>query len=1201
MQPHMRDDYPHALDDDWYEQHRHLLESQNHTENVQDWQLPGGDTGTDSSIGGGRTLTAQRHASSEDGEDAASRKAKQIAKRCRLTRGGEWCARYKRQAEIPTKPVPRGDMECPSNCNGNGNCNYDSGICECPAGWSGNDCGTPLLRPCTHKWRESGNVTMGHIDAEGRDLDIMERGWTASRCSGICDATVASCFCDGKFKRIFAPKGSNYRVQPVQPGRTLGDHCMLKTNKEGKPTELGQIPWEKLYGPRGWCEARDNTLESCGCGHDGWSGHTCENAYEQTCVNQCAGHGTCIAGFCMCHAGWYGTDCTRKRAGSEMEEGDFESKPWLKETVGIPPAAAAVPAAPTRKRPLIYIYDMPPEFTTRMHQYRISGNACVYRRYNDQNKSMLVGGGGYGTEMYLYETLLQSEHRTFDPEEADFFYIPTFLSCWLSPVFGWADFPWYNGPITNRPYQGANFIEKAKRWVQTTHPYWDRRNGRDHIWFAVHDEGACWWPKEAYDNSIVLTHWGRLDVHHQPAQPATPPQLQLRLPQHRRVRIPIAAAITHTHDTCEARATRGTLSSPQSPHQVSPQSLLHMPSFHVFSSCPVDPRTPAADAVGWVFLTPAPNLPPRRSNSAYFYDNYTKPMHHKEWAPGDWRDLIKGHVCFDPHKDLVIPMWKMPGHFRTSPLVGAAPRERKFLLSFIGDMGTHRFPYYSRGIRQTLYTKGKEHKWREKYNIILGYPHEVDMSYSDALSQSTFCLVAPGPSLLPAMNRHGVLAAILPAFGKVFGRMQYDLFHVYTVDEHTLRVLRNVARFAQPSAKAEFPVACPIWSVLPKPEILLLAALFHDIAKGRGGDHSVLGEDDARTFCNQLGLPRADVERVAWLVRHHLLMSTTAQRQDITDPDVVQRFSDLVEDRERLGQLYLLTIADIIGTSPRLWNAWKDRLLSDLYTATRYALRSDVNLPRDASERVTECSEHALALLMNEGYLEPDVLRVWAGFPQLSFLRHRPEQIAWQTSAILDAKGAVPLVIVQPFSVRGCTELFVYTPDRDGLFATVTAVLDRLRFSVMESRILSASTGMALDTFLLLEADTQQPAVAERALELQQRLQCELEKSTGVQPSKRNMTRHQKHFQTPPRISFHAAGDRTQLALVGTDRPGLLAAVAQVMLSTHTRVHDARIATFGERVEDFFQLTDRHNVALDAPQQAALLEALMESIGPSRD
>ncbi len=451
------------------------------------------------------------------------------------------------------------------------------------------------------------------------------------------------------------------------------------------------------------------------------------------------------------------------------------------------------------------------------------------------------------------------------------------------------------------------------------------------------------------------------------------------------------------------------------------------------------------------------------------------------------------------------------------------------------------------------------------------------------------------------MNRHGLLAAILPAFGKVFGRMQYDLFHVYTVDEHTLRVLRNMARFADPAAQREFPLGCEIWASLPKPEILLLAALFHDIAKGRGGDHSMLGEQDARAFCARLQLPPGDVERVAWLVRWHLLMSTTAQRQDITDPDVVHRFADIVGDRERLGRLYLLTIADIIGTSPRLWNGWKDRLLSDLCVATRYALRSDVELPRDIGVRVHECSEYALALLMNEGHDEADVLRVWADFPQLSFLRHRPEQIAWQTGAIMRARGVLPLVAVHPLSVRGSTELFVYAPDRDGLFATVTAVLDRLRFSVVESRILSSPTGMALDTFLLLDADSQQPVSIARAEELQQRLQRALAQPAGVQPSRRGMSRHQKHFQMTPKISFHAAGDRTQLALIGTDRPGLLAAVAQVMLSTEVRVHDARIATFGERVEDFFQLTDRHNAPLDAGLQERLLQALLQRIGPAQD
>ncbi|WP_266158681.1 [protein-PII] uridylyltransferase [Dyella silvatica] len=459
-------------------------------------------------------------------------------------------------------------------------------------------------------------------------------------------------------------------------------------------------------------------------------------------------------------------------------------------------------------------------------------------------------------------------------------------------------------------------------------------------------------------------------------------------------------------------------------------------------------------------------------------------------------------------------------------------------------------------------------------------------------------LGAPAEQALWRMNRHGLLAAILPAFGKVFGRMQYDLFHVYTVDEHTLRVLRNVARFAEPGARQDFPIACEIWPTLEKPEVLLLAALFHDIAKGRGGDHSVLGEEDARAFCLRLGLPAEDIEQVTWLVRWHLLMSTTAQRQDITDPEVVHRFAETVGDRARLDLLYLLTIADIIGTSPKLWNAWKDRLLADLYTATRYALRSEEDLPNDASTRVRECRERALILLEAEGIAASACLRIWTDFPESSFLRHRPEQIAWQTAAILRAQGIAPLVEVQPLSVRGTTELFVYVHDRDGLFAAVTAMLDRLHFSVMEARILSSHTGMALDTFLLLESDSQQPASPARADELKQRLHRALVQSGHVhQPAKRSMSRHLKHFQMAPKIAFSVAGERTRLALVCTDRPGLLAAVAQAMAEAEVRVHDARIATFGERAEDFFLVTNRHDTPLSPQQQDRLLHALLKRLG----
>jgi [protein-PII] uridylyltransferase len=459
---------------------------------------------------------------------------------------------------------------------------------------------------------------------------------------------------------------------------------------------------------------------------------------------------------------------------------------------------------------------------------------------------------------------------------------------------------------------------------------------------------------------------------------------------------------------------------------------------------------------------------------------------------------------------------------------------------------------------------------------------------------------APAVDALWRMNRHGLLAAIIPAFGKVFGRMQYDLFHVYTVDEHTVRVLRNMARFADP-ATTEFPLACEIWPTLPKPEIMLLAGLFHDIAKGRGGDHSVLGEEDAREFGNKLGLPHDDIERVAWLVRWHLLMSTTAQRQDITDPDVVHRFAQAVGGRERLGQLYLLTIADIIGTSPRLWNAWKDRLLSDLYGSTRYALRREAKPSAGAAARMSTCRETAMEQLVAEGRDRAAVEKIWAGFPESSFLRHHPQQIAWQTAAILDADGKLPLIAVHPMSVRGSTELFVYAPDRDGLFANVTAMLDRLHFSVMEARVLSSSDGKALDTFLLLEAENQKPASPERADELHQRLQRALAQSAPIMPPRRSMSRHLKHFQMAPSIDFKQSDGRTQMALVCSDRPGLLAAVTQVMMACEVRVHDARIATFGERVEDFFQLTDRRNKPLSETQQQGLWHALLERIGPAQE
>jgi [protein-PII] uridylyltransferase len=453
---------------------------------------------------------------------------------------------------------------------------------------------------------------------------------------------------------------------------------------------------------------------------------------------------------------------------------------------------------------------------------------------------------------------------------------------------------------------------------------------------------------------------------------------------------------------------------------------------------------------------------------------------------------------------------------------------------------------------------------------------------------------------LEAMNRHGVLAAILPAFARVVGRMQYDLFHIYTVDEHTLRVLRNVARFAEPSARTEFPLACEAYARLEKPELLLLAALFHDIAKGRGGDHSELGEAEARAFCAKLDLHGDDIELVAWLVRWHLMMSVTAQRQDISDAEVVHAFAVQVGDWERLDHLYLLTIADIAGTSPKLWNSWKDRLLADLYVAARFVLRRELARPAQADARMRASRERVAALLREQGRDADAVQRLLDDFPDHAFLRQPDAQIAWQADALLHAPDQTLVVAVHPSSPRGGTEVFVCAPDRDGVFASVVATLDRARCSVMEARVLATRSGRALDAFTVLDADSLAPLGDERARELRASLLRALAPNARpAQPPRRGLARRLKHFQSAPQVEFQDAPGqaRTRLALVCSDRPGLLAQVAQAFVASGVRVHDARIATFGERVEDFFEVTDRLDLPLDAAGQAMLRKHLQQRLG----
>ncbi len=461
---------------------------------------------------------------------------------------------------------------------------------------------------------------------------------------------------------------------------------------------------------------------------------------------------------------------------------------------------------------------------------------------------------------------------------------------------------------------------------------------------------------------------------------------------------------------------------------------------------------------------------------------------------------------------------------------------------------------------------------------------------------------SPQPvKMLERMARLGVLGRWIPAFAQVSGRMQFDLFHVYTVDQHTLAVLRNLAIFASDTPDERFSAANRIWPSLRKPELLLLAGLFHDIAKGRGGDHSELGAGDARDFCLAHGLSEPDTALVEWLVRKHLLMSLTAQKQDITDPDVIHRFATEVADRQRLDHLYLLTCADIAGTSPKLWNAWKDRLLADLHTATRFALRRGLEHPVAAAEHRAETREKARVLLREAGYDDATIDVLFARMPEDNFLRSRPDQIVWQAEALQATPPGETVIRVRPMlghvAGQGAGqssgyEVFVHGPDRDGLFAAIVITLDRVGVAIQQARALDGPQHTIYDSFQVLPLQPLHPPTADQVeASLRRALSGPLDR---LLPSRRTQPRHLRHFRIAPQIAFETVedGSRTRLSLICTDRPGLLADITHTLRHQRVRVHDARIGTFGERAEDVFLLSSREDRAL-APDDAERLRVAL--------
>jgi [protein-PII] uridylyltransferase len=437
---------------------------------------------------------------------------------------------------------------------------------------------------------------------------------------------------------------------------------------------------------------------------------------------------------------------------------------------------------------------------------------------------------------------------------------------------------------------------------------------------------------------------------------------------------------------------------------------------------------------------------------------------------------------------------------------------------------------------------------------------------------------------LRRMNQHGILGRYIPAFGRVVGQMQHDLFHVYTVDEHILMVVRNLRRFTLAKYEHENPLCSKLIKDFARKEVLYIAGLFHDIAKGRGGDHSKLGRGDATRFCKTHGLTAEDTKLVVWLVEHHLTMSATAQKNDLSDQDVIATFAAEVKNERYLAALYLLTVADVRGTSAKVWNAWKGKLLEDLFNATRrYILGGKI---ADQIGDIRKLTQETLSLyaIAPEAY---DLL--WAQLDADYFLRHDPHEIAWHTRQLSRRVNVeLPVVKARLSRIGEGMQVMVYSPDRPYLFAHICSFFERMNYNIMEAKIHTTQHGYALDSFLVMDASNNKTEYRDVLNYIEYELAVVLNNAVAA-PAQQSgrISRQLKHFPIPPEVTIKK-DDRGNyvLSLIAGDRPGLLARIANFLAKNHIELHRAKVNTLGARAEDNFWISADE---LDNPQQVAAL------------
>jgi len=450
------------------------------------------------------------------------------------------------------------------------------------------------------------------------------------------------------------------------------------------------------------------------------------------------------------------------------------------------------------------------------------------------------------------------------------------------------------------------------------------------------------------------------------------------------------------------------------------------------------------------------------------------------------------------------------------------------------------------------------------------------------------------------MYEYGVLGAYIPQWSRIVGQMQFDLFHAYTVDEHTHKLAKYIYHY--PVTKETHPVAHEIFSYLEKPELLYLAAIFHDIAKGQKGDHSTLGAVDARAFCELHELNSYECKFVAWLVKEHLTMSVTAQRRDISDPLVINAFAKKVRDEKHLNFLYCLTVADICATNEDTWNSWKGTLLRELYYSTLKVLRRGLENPPDIRDRIRDRQRKTLALLLNLNITEQQVKPLWKRFKLNYFFRYNSAQIVWHTVSLLKhLDHSQPMVLISDQNERGATEIFVYHKDMPALFSSVVTEIDNKKLSVHDAKILSSRDDFSLSTFTVLEQDGEHidPHKIQR---LKQAIEKALLSPEKVNTQQTRLMRIKRQFKFEPEVTFlPTKRKRTQIEVVAFDAPGILANIGEVFRMSGLMLDTAKISTIGERAEDLFIVSTEDGDALNEQQEQNLKANLIAELSPDNN